>query len=282
MKTRSCNTRSISRHMPVCAAFAAALLFTSPARSDELITLQTRPGVSQSVLLWEPHAAHPETVILLFPGGPGNIGLTSKDGLSYATAPHLFSQQRDALLQEPYAVAVLDAPSDVDDMTQDFRMSAQHAVDVQAVVRELQSRFPKSRLVLVAHSRGTVSVGHVALGLPTPASAIVLLSGLYQASQPGPQVPSAGPGLSKVDFAALKAPLLVVHHAQDACPVAPFAATTTVAKQFPMITVHDSGKESKEPSCGPGGGHWFAGNEKAVGQEVLNWLSGKAWKAALP
>lgn len=267
--------------MGLCIA-ASLLWFASAAHADELITLKTRPGVSQSVLLWEPHVQNPETVILLFPGGSGNIGLTSKDGRAQATRAHLFSQQRDALLREPFAVAVLDAPSDAQDMTQDFRISAQHAIDVQAVVHALQTRFPKSRLALVAHSRGTVSVGHIAPSLPTPPSAIVLLSGLYQASQPGPQVPSAGPGLSKVDFAALKSTLLLVHHAKDTCPVAPFAATAPVSAQFPMVTVHDSGTESKEPFCGPGGGHWFTGNERAVGQEVLNWLSGKAWKQALP
>ena len=198
-------------------AVAASLVFASLACADELITLQTRPGVTQSVLLWEPHDPSPETVILLIPGGSGNIGLTVKDGHAQAERPHLFSSQREALLQAQFAVAVVDAPSDQEDMTQDFRMSAQHATDMQAVVHEIRTRFPKARLVLMGHSRGTVSVGHIAPYVSDQLSAIVLLSGLYQVSQASAQISSGGPGLSKVDLPALKLPILLVHHANDAC-----------------------------------------------------------------
>lgn len=261
---------------------AASLVFASSACADELITLKTRPGVTQSVLLWEPHGPTPNTVILLIPGGSGNISLAVKDGRAQAQRPHLFSNQREALLQEQFAVAVIDAPSDQEEMTQDFRMSAQHATDMQAAVHEIRTRFPKARLVLMGHSRGTVSVGHIAPKVSNQINAIVLLSGLYQAGQASAHVSSGGPGLSKIDLPALKVPILLVHHADDACPIAPMAATADVSKRLPMITVTGGTTVDGGPLCGPGGGHWFAGMEKAVGQEVLNWLSGKAWKPALP
>lgn len=39
-----------------------------------------------------------------------------------------------------------------------------------------------------------------------------------------------------------------------------------------MITVTGGTTVDGGPLCGPGGGHWFAGNEKAVGHQVLNWV----------
>ncbi len=283
MKTLLSGSPFASRPLRMGLAVAASLLsFASAACADELITLKTRPGVTQSVLLWEPHEPRPETVILLIPGGSGNIGLALKDGRAQAERAHLFSNQREALLQAQFAVAVIDAPSDQEDMTQDFRMSAQHATDMQAVVNEIRTRFPKTRLVIMGHSRGTVSVGHIAPKVSDQVSAIVLLSGLYQASQASAQIPSGGPGLSKVDLPALKVPIFLVHHAVDACPIAPLAATTTVAARLPMLTVNGGTVRDGGALCGPGGSHWFAGVEKAVGQEVVNWLSGKAWKPTLP
>ena len=263
-------------------AAAAALVFASWACADELVTLKTRPGATQSVLFWEPHGPSPETVILLVPGGPGNIGLKLKEGRAQTEGVHLFSHQREALLQGQFAVAVIDAPSDQKDMTQDFRMSAKHVTDMQAVLREIRSRFPKARLVLVGHSRGTVSVGTISQNFDDQVGAIVLLSGLYQASQPSAQITSGGPGLSKIDLPSLRIPVLLVHHAHDACPIAPFAATATVSTRLPMITVDGAATGDSDLLCGPGSTHWFAGMERAVGQEVLNWLSGKAWKPAVP
>ncbi|MBC3875984.1 alpha/beta hydrolase [Undibacterium flavidum] len=272
----------LSRQVRTIVAIAASLLFTSLAYADELITLKTRPGVTQSVLLWEPHGPAPKTVILLIPGGSGNIGLKLKDGQAQAEATHLFSRQHEALLQKQFAVAVIDAPSDQEDMTQDFRTSARHAADMQAVIRKIRSRFPKARLVLVAHSRGTVSAGYIAQNRVNKVNAVVLLSGLYQASQPGPLIPSPGPGLSKIDLPSLKIPMLLVHHTLDACPVSSFSAASDVSTRLPMMTVNGANAAEGSPLCGPGSNHWFVGMEEAVGQQIINWLSGKTWKSNLP
>ncbi|MGH8603380.1 MAG: hypothetical protein ACREXR_11600 [Gammaproteobacteria bacterium] len=59
--------------------FAAVVwLVNAPANADELITLGTRPGVTQPVLLWQPSPADPRVVLLLFPGAGGNVGFERK------------------------------------------------------------------------------------------------------------------------------------------------------------------------------------------------------------
>ncbi|WP_189346916.1 alpha/beta hydrolase [Undibacterium macrobrachii] len=257
-----------------------SFLFTPFALADQLITVKSRPNVSQSLLLWEPHTANPETVILLIPGGSGNIGLSLKDGQAKAERPHLFLGQREVLLQKKMAVMVMNAPSDQEDLTQNIRMSSNHVADMQIAVKEIQRRFPKSRLVIMAHSRGTISAAYLAQSLGDQVSALVLLSGLYQAYLPGPNMPSSGPGLSKLDLSSLKMPMLLVHHAKDACPVSPVSDFSPIT--IPKILVSGIEITDKVHPCGPGSNHWFAGKENDVAQEIINWISGKSWKSSLP
>lgn len=264
------------------------LAFGPAASADELLRIDTRPGVTESMSLWDlPGQAAAQTLILLMPGGPGHLGLQMKDGRVESDEPYLFSEQPDALAQGRFAVAVLDAPSDHDDMTQAFRASPEHATDLQAVVRSLRTRFPKAKLVLVAHSRGTVSAGHLAQSLGKELSAVVLVSGLYQETPAGASAPSSGPGLSKIDLPGLKVPLLLVQHAQDACPVSPLAPATALSKRVPTIVVNGlvsaaTTTADREAPCGPRSSHWLAGREREVGREIANWLSGKPWKRSVP
>ena len=272
--------KRLPRQLSAVLSAAIACLLGTAAYADELVSLKTRPGATQAMLLWEPRQSIPETVILLIPGGPGNIGLGLKDGRPEAEVPYLFSNQRKVLLQKGFAVAVIDAPSDQANMTQEYRTSPNHAVDLEAVMREIRRRFPKARLVVMAHSRGTVSAGYILQNLTDHVSSAILFSGLYQASPSNAPTALAGPGLSKVNWASRGVPLLLVHHVRDSCLVAPFAAAA--ATHIQMIAVDGAVEADSESPCGPSTNHWFAGMENAVGQEVINWLSGKSWKRSLP
>jgi pimeloyl-ACP methyl ester carboxylesterase len=263
----------------------AGFLFGFSADADELITLKTRPEVTQSMLLWEPYSPSPDIVIVLFPGGAGNVGLGLKDGRAEAARPYLFSRQRELFAQPQFAVAVIDTPSDQKGMEEEFRQSANHFADMEAVARELRGRFPKARIVLMAHSRGTVSAGYVARALGDRVGAIVLFSGRYHVTPRAPDAPPGGPGgsgLSGLDLGSLKSSVLLVHHAKDACPATPFAQAEALSARIPTIRANGSDEASSGPPCGLGTNHWFVGMEKAVGEEVVKWLSGKSWQRAVP
>lgn len=273
-------TSLLSRRVRLLFTTLALLSGGSAALADEVITLQPRPGVTQSTLLWTPHDASPDTVLLLMPGGPGNIGLSVKEGQAQSTRPHLFSRQREALLGGRMVVAIPDAPSDQKDLVQEFRISSAHATDMQAVVRALHEKFPAARLVVVAHSRGTVSAGYLAKNLGDEISALVLISGLYLPSEPSALIPSGGPGLSQIDLPALKMPVLLIHHRQDACPVATLPMTgTTQFKQLPLITMEGTVEPNLDSPCGPGTRHWFAGEEAPVGERILSWLAAQGGRS---
>lgn len=260
----------------------AGILASFAAVADEIITVKTRPEVTQSMLLWEPYTQTPDVVIVLFPGGPGNVALEIKDGQATATRPYVFSRQREILAQPQFAVVVIDAPSDKKDMDQEFRLSTKHLTDIEVAIREVRTRFPKARLVIMGHSRGTVSAGYAARALGEQVSAVVLLSGVYQATPPGPPGQPYRPGLSELNLGSLKSPVLIVHHAKDACPATPLAAAEKSSEQLPMIKVNGSVEASSGPPCGPGTNHWFVGMEKVTGEQVVNWLTGKSWQRAVP
>lgn len=260
----------------------AGFLSGFAAVADELITLKTRPEVTQSMLLLEPYSKTPNIVIVLFPGGAGNVALEIKEGRATAANPYLFSRQRDILAQPDFAVVIIDVPSDRKVMDQEFRRSAMHLNDIEVAIREVKTRFPTARLVLMGHSSGTVSAGYVSRALGDQVSAVVLLAGVYLATPPGPPGQPFGPGLSELDLGSLKSPVLIVHHTQDACRLTPLAAAEKSAGQLPMIKVNGSVEASSGPPCLPGTNHWFVGTEKATGEQVVNWLTGKSWQRAVP
>lgn len=250
---------------------ATPCFVNAPASADEVITLSPRSGVTQMVLLWEPSPSDPQVVLLVFPGGGGNVGFETINGYVVARTGYLFSRQRDLVQRPEVAVAVITAPSDWQDMDAEFRRSARHSEDMAAVVDVLRSRFPKGRLVLLGHSRGTVSAAYVAHALGDRVGAVILMSGFYDRD------PRRGVGLSEFNFDALKTPLLIVHHVKDLCPTNLFGSAQKLTERFPSIVVDGPDETRTEQPCAPGTNHWFARREKETIDQIFNWLHGKAW-----
>ena len=254
------------------AVVAAAPCFVNaPASADEIISLNPRSGVIQTVLLWQPSPSDPQVVLLVFPGGGGNVGFETTNGRVVARTAYLFSRQRDLLERAEVAVAVIAAPSDQPDMDSEFRRSARHVEDITAVVRDLTGRYPRARLILLGHSRGTVSAAYVAQALGERIAAVILMSGFYDRD------PRRGVGLSEFNFDALKTPPLIVHHVKDLCPTNLFAPAQKLTERFPAIVVDGPDETRPDRPCAPGTNHWFAGREKETIDQVFNWIDGKAW-----
>jgi len=77
--------------MVALAVVAAAPCFVNgPASADEIIALNPRSGVIQTVLLWQPSPSDPQVVLLVFPGGGGNVGFETTNGRVVARTAYLF------------------------------------------------------------------------------------------------------------------------------------------------------------------------------------------------
>ena len=256
--------------LPVLMRSRTLMLASSGSRAEELVSLTTRENVTQSYLLAHNKGETYRAVAILFPGGAGDIGLRqSADGVSFSSNNFLV-RSRDKFVSGGVAAAVIDGPSDYNRMTDAFRMSRMHSTDVGAIIADLKKRFPDAKVYLVGTSRGTVSAAYAGLALGEQIGGVVLTSSVFNASK-------AGPGVSGVDYSSIKAPLLFVHHREDACNVCPYAGAQRLAGQFPLISVI-GGLPPRSGPCEALSNHGYLGKEAETVAAITNWITGKPYE----
>jgi hypothetical protein len=270
--------------------FAAAGIFllhaasqASVALADEIVTLPTRAGVTQSYLLLPPHvvtaaspATPPKIIAVMFPGGFGELHLpTDGSAIRFDMGGNFLVRTREQFRDQDIGVAIIDAPSDHQSsgLSDGVRMSAQHAEDMQAVVRDLKQRFAGAKIMLVGTSRGTLSVAYVARALGPAIDGAVETSSLFAGGG------RAGSGsLADFDWQAIKVPLLFVHHEQDACRSCPYEGAKRLAARYPLITVR-GGSPARSDPCEAMSAHGYLGMEAPTIAAIKDWMLGRPYPA---
>lgn len=230
--------------------------------TQELINLQTRPGVQQPVLVIRP--PQPTASVILFAGGGGNIRL--QDGAQGPTvrSNNFLVRSRELFAAQGLLVAVVDAPSDkqyVDGMLYGFRTSDRHVTDIDGVIDWLhrQADLP---VWLVGTSRGTESATYVALHAHQPVQGLILTSPMSVGNDKGEAV-------TDMPLADIRLPVQVVVHTRDGCHVTPSYGGERIrdalvnAPAVELLSVSD-GDTSNSDACGPMGPHGFLGVEAEV------------------
>jgi len=263
---------------PLCLVMLC-LVLSLPLRAEELVTLPTRDGVTQSYLLTAPAGGAPRAIAVLFAGGGGNIRLRREDGAARVSSSNFLVRSRHEFARWGTVAAVVDAPSDRQSgMNDDFRASANHLADVRLIIADLERRFPKTPVFLVGTSRGTVSAAHVGREMGSGVAGVVLTAAVYLASGPRPrQLPL---GLSRFDFASIKAPVLLVHHRKDGCGVTPYDSARRLADRYPLISVSGGSPPGSRP-CDALSEHGFLGRESATVEEIVNWMLRKPHRSEI-
>jgi hypothetical protein len=221
-----------------CLTAFVALVFSVMAGAEQVVTLPTRAGVTQSYLLLYPNYAIPRMAAILFPGGNGFIGMSEVNGtVKLAQGGNFLVRTRAMMRDANFAVAVIDAPSDRQNsigMDDTFRASDAHSTDIRAVMSDLADRFPGIEFYLVGTSRGTISAANLGAKIGSAVRGVVLTSALTVSDS------VTAPGLSKFDYRTIGSKVLMVGNTEDACPSTPFSATANVSQTygFPLITVH--------------------------------------------
>ena len=255
----------------------APLLYVWPlaAQGQELVTLPTRDGVTQSYLLEAP-SHPPHAAAVLFPGGGGNILLRQEeDRISFSSNNFLVRSRRE-FVRRGIAIAVLDAPSDRQSgMNDDFRSDSRHRDDVRAVVADFDRRFPATAVFLIGTSRGTVSAAYLGRALGSAVAGVVLSASVFLPS--GKRALYGGHGLAGFDFSSIKPPLLLVHHRDDGCSVTPYHAAQRLAGSFPLVSV-SGGKPAVSPPCDALSEHGFLGREADTVEAIVNWMLKKPFR----
>lgn len=238
--------------------------------AEELITIPTREGVSQSYLLLHKRDAKPEKVVLLFPGGQGNMRLKLEGGeISYGYKGNFLVRARKHFFDQKTPVAVMDAPSDQQNgMEDNFRMGKAHAGDIAAVVKDMKMRFPGVKVYLIGTSRGTISAAYTGCALGGEISGMALTSSVFVA-----HFKSGNMGLSNFDLGAISTPILLVHHLNDGCNVSPYRAVEKFSNKYPLITVQ-GGKPSESDECDAKSPHGYFGKEEETVKAIKVWMNG--------
>lgn len=247
--------------------FFLAVALAPCAGAQEMVTLQTRPGVTQSFFIADMGGRKAQAAALLFTGGGGVINLRMEGGRPKFGTGNFLVRARREFIRDGVLPVILDAPSDhAREMPDDFRAGEAHRQDVRAVLAEVRKRYPGLPLFLVGTSRGTISVAYLAAALEREVAGAVQTSTLFFG--PGRVRPAV---LSSFDWSTIKVPLLFVHHADDSCGATPYLEARRLEQRFPLVTVH-GGKPPESPACEPQSQHGFYGKDAETVDAIAAWM----------
>jgi hypothetical protein len=241
--------------------------------AEEIVSLVTRPGVTQSYLLAN-LPPNPQAIALLFAGGNGYLKLHSEAGEVKYDSDNFLVRSRDEFVKRNVVTAVIEAASDSQNsagMSDETRLGNEHATDIVAVIAALSKQFPVFPVYLVGTSRGTVSAASIGARISSAISGVVLTATVFRKNQPRRGDKRTAPGLSGFDFATIKVPLLFVHHVNDQCYVTPYADAAQLAGRYPLLSV-SGGRSADSDPCEAMTPHGFLGKESETIEQIVNWM----------
>lgn len=246
------------------------------ASADQVVTLDTRPGVTQSVLLIEP-PDEVKGVVVMFPGHEGVVRfIKTGDGFEVEHQGGGFTvrrKTREAYRRNGLVAALVATPTGREGgIDTRFRSSVEHSADVRGVIAFLNQKYGH-KPILHGHCRGTFSPASIATQLKNDGIGGLVLSSPRSQGRHG----------AVMDYQAgvVSVPVLLVQHTEDPCPGTPYRNLGLV-KQFyersshkvDVILVSGGNVKEKGDSC-QNGAHSFAGFEEETANAIAAWIMGR-------
>jgi predicted esterase len=231
------------------------------AQTESVSTVQVSPTATQKYTLLV-SKDDPKTVLkvwVLFTGYDGYAHVGLLDSTPVFIGRGIMVDGRRLFLRDHTAVAVVDSPSNMSEMTVAFRRSDAYLSGTQKLIEEIHTKLPAAKIYLVGASNGSVSVVQLASRMPERIAGVAVLSGLYTD-------PEQFKGLT------LYQPIVFVHHEKDACLGVHF--TSAFRERFHPVMVSDIGVHYAS-TCGPYSAHHFHGQEAAVVDLLYQWADGQ-------
>lgn len=246
-------------------AAVTGLLGLQLAVAGERTEVPTRPGVTTTVFWQAARQVPAHGTVLLFPGGAGGFGPVQG---GQPTGRNFLVRASDEFAARGYHVAIFGRPSDVDDLGYAYRATAPHLADVRAVLAAVKARWPEP-VWLVGTSRGTVSATAAAVEGVGEIAGLVLSSSIVSVDKPG--------ALPRQNLGAIRVPVLMLHHARDACRVTAPQAVPAVLARFTAAPVRklmmvDGGHDPSGDPCEALHWHGFIGMEAEAVDRVTGWM----------
>lgn len=240
---------------------------------SDMVTLESRPGVTVTFQVVKPSAPALAAVVL-FAGGHGNLQLSQNDGypLMKYGANNFVIRTHSELLYEDFIAVLIDAPSNrksSDGMFGGFRNSEKHTKDISAVVSYLKNTYDLP-VWLHGTSAGTESVANAASQNVSGVSGIVLSSSVTETTRKHVSILE-----QELDKATV--PVLVLAHEGDGCRVTPPQDAERIAEAFsasPKVEVRmfAGGNKPKSKPCEARSQHGFFGLELDVIDAIVAFI----------
>jgi hypothetical protein len=271
MRTKAMLITLMATKVLLLALLSMSCPSSSAVAQQEIVTLPTRTGVTQSYFLTS-IPKNPQALALLFPGSGGLIQLRAENGKPRFNQGNFLVRSRAEFIKRGVAAAIIDAPSDQQSgwgMSDEFRLGNEHLSDISRIIEELAKRFPEVPLFLIGTSRGSISAAALSSRLGERTAGTVLTATMFRHTPKKSKEP--GEGLSKFDFATVKVPLLLVHHVSDQCTSTPYGDAARLSEKFPLISVFGGATPQSGP-CEPFSHHGFLGKESETVEQIVNWM----------
>jgi hypothetical protein len=267
----------------IVASFYLSLLvsWAGAAWADQVITLDTRPGVKQSFLLIEP-PGEVKGVMMMFPGHEGVVNFVKgEEGYQVNHDGGGFTVKRNAIkIFQSYGLvmALVAPPTDRErGMDTRFRSSNEHLADIRSVIGYLKAKYNREPY-LHGHCRSTFSPASITTLLKNEGIAGMILS--------SPR--STGGHGAVMDYQAgmVSVPVLLVQHTQDPCPGTSYQNIQYVRKFYEqssrkvdliLVTGGDIYRKREGASRCQVGAHAFAGLEEETANAIAGWILGREY-----
>ena len=129
-------------------------------------------------------------------------------GRRSGTGNNFLVRSAQYFLDQGFNVAIFGRPDDTTELDYADRIADKHLADVRKVLDFVKTR-SATPVWLIGTSRGTVSATAAAIALQGDVEGLVLTSSVVNYRKPGAE--------PKQNLAAIKVPVLVLHHGRDAC-----------------------------------------------------------------
>ncbi len=214
------------------------------AKEELITTARYRDGEIVPYVLTYQNLS-PRYVIILFPGGTGNVDPRMEDGkLVYGFKGNFLLRTRKHMVDNEFAAVATN--------------STKSEERIQAVLDDLKKRFPKARVYLMGTSRGTFDT--------------IALAGYLSDKIAGEIHTSSLSDIASLDARKYKNRHLVVHHKNDGCSSTPFGpAKYSHDKYGTDFIVMEGGVGIGDP-CEAQGHHGFRGVEKETIDAIKAWI----------
>jgi pimeloyl-ACP methyl ester carboxylesterase len=258
--------RARCRGVGAVALLGISLWTAASAADGQWRRVEVRPEVY--VPLYIEASPGATATLILLPGGEGGLGrldpVTNKP-----TSGNFLIRSGDLFVRANVNVVMMSRPTDRSSIADaNYRTSGTHAAEVMKVVALARETLGKP-VWLVGTSLGTLTAANAAIRDTTGAIAgIVLTASITR----GLRV-----ALPMLDLEAIKVPVLMVHHDNDACDVSRPSEVGAIfrrlaAAPIKSLVMISSGREPAGPVCEAMHWHGFINAEEETVRLIVGWI----------